>query len=140
MFNRIISTLTNSADKGSGDNSKNELERAGVFIKKIDEIPEILADKIDEIILKEEFYKIASFAGGEFIIEYIDDKSYSLCYHLYFQDKKDATYDVTSQKQKNNSDRLSDAAKKELKDQKTIKFDISEPSEEFRKKYKLVKI
>lgn len=135
-----ISDLLNSVDKVLGDNSKNDSERAGVFIKKIDEIPEILADKIDEIILKEEFYKIASFAGGEFIIEYIDDKSYSLCYHLYFQDKKDATYDVTSQKQKNNSDRLSDAAKKELKDQKTIKFDISEPSEEFRKKYKLVKI
>ena len=135
-----ISDLLNSVDKVLGDNSKNDSERAGVFIKKIDEIPEILADKIDEIILKEEFYKIASFAGGEFIIEYIDDKSYSLCYHLYFQDKKDATYDVTSQKQKNNSDRLSDAAKKELKDQKKIKFDISEPSEEFRKKYKLVKI
>ena len=135
-----ISDLLNSVDKVLGDNSKSDSARADVFIKKIDEIPEIFADKIKEIILKEEFYKIASFVGGEFIIEYIDDKSYSLCYHLYFQDKKDATYDVTSQKQKNNSDRLSDEAQKELKAQKTIKFDISEPSEEFRKKYKLVKI
>ena len=41
MFNRIISTLAGSVDKSSGDNSKNELERNGIFIKKIDEIPEI---------------------------------------------------------------------------------------------------
>lgn len=136
MFNRIVSSLKNSGDKVT---ENNELERKGVFIKKIEEIPETFEEKINEIILKEEFYKIASFVGGEFIIEYIDDKSYSLCYHLYFQDKKDAPYDVTSQKQKNNISRLSDEAQKELKDQKTIKFDISEPSEEFRKKYKITK-
>lgn len=136
MFNRILSSLANSGDKVT---ENNELERKGVFIKKIEEIPEIFEEKINEIILKEEFYKIASFVGGEFIIEYIDDKSYSLSYHLYFQDKKDAPYDVTSQKQKNSISRLSDAAQKELKDQKTIKFDISEPSEEFRKKYRITK-
>lgn len=139
MFNRIISNLT-GGDKAGSNDSKNELERAGVFIKKLDEIPEIFAEKINEIILKEEFYKIASFAGGEFIIEYIDDKSYSLCYHLYFQDQKDATYEVNSKKQQNNMSRLSDEAQKDLKRQKTVKYDIPEPSEEFRKKYKLVKI
>lgn len=57
-----------------------------------------------------------------------------------FSDKKGANYDVSSKKQQNNSSRLSDEAQKELKAQKTIKLDIPEPSEEFRKKYKLVKI
>ena len=126
MFDKIFS----NDDKKSEDTSR-------VIIKKIEDIPPYYADKINDTILKEEFYKIALFLGGEFIIEYVDEKNYTCTYTLYFQNKKDDAYKITAATQPMDMTRLSAEVKKDLETQKNIKFEISEPSEEVRQKYTL---
>ena len=136
MINRIFSNLpnwTDSNDKGSSGGFFRTL------IKNIDEIPSIFEDNINEIILNEELYKVSSFIGGQFIIEYVDSKSYTLYFQLFFQDKKGSTYETATKKKPMDMARLSDLAQKDLESHKTIKFDIPELSEVVRKKYKIVK-
>ena len=111
-----------------------------VFVKSIDEITEVFADKINEIILKEEFYKATIFLGGDFFVEYVDEKAYTHYCKLYFQKRDDSTYNLETKKQRVDMERLAPEARKELENKKQVKFEIPEPSEEIRKKYELVKI
>lgn len=140
MFNRILSNLTGSANKNNND-SDNTLKPPvkGLFIQKIDEIPEVFAEKINDIILKEEFYQASHFLGGDFNIEYIDENTYTCYCKFYFRGKDNSTYDLETKKQRLDIARISEEAKKELQDSKIIKYDITEPSAEIRRKYTLHK-
>ena len=111
-----------------------------VIIEKIDDVVEYYKDAVNEIILKEEFYKMSSFLSGKFFINYVETNNYTCAYELYFQESKGDSYKLETQSKPLDMSRLSDEAQKDLKTQKTVKYDIPEPSEEFRKKYKLVKI
>ena len=66
-----------SSNKGNDEKNFGTTETKSIFVKSIDEITEIFADKINDIILKEEFYKASIFLGGEFFVEYIDEKTYT---------------------------------------------------------------
>lgn len=89
--------------------------------------------------MNEEFYKIALFLNGDFIINYVDDKSYTCEYAIYFQDQQDSAYKIEAKSNLLDMTRLSEDVQKELESQKIIKFEISEPDENVRKNYKLVK-
>ena len=126
-------------EKFFSNEDKKSMEDSRAIIKKLEDIPPYYSEKINDTILNEEFYKIALFLGGEFIVAYLDEKNYTCAYNLYFQVKEDKTYKLTATSEPMDITRLSADAKKELAEQQTVKFEIPEPSEEVRKNYKLVK-
>lgn len=136
----FIRNLANAVgdDKKSEDSSSTSTSR--VIIRKIEDIPSVhYSDKITEIILNESLYKASIFLNGDFSVDYVDDKSYTCSYVLYFQDKKDETYKVAAKSKPMDITRLSAEARKDLETHKSIKFEIPDPPEETRKNYKLVK-
>ena len=136
----FIRNLANAVgdDKKSEDSSSTSSSR--VIIRKIEDIPSVhYSDKITEIILNESLYKASIFLNGDFSVDYVDDKSYTCSYVLYFQDKKDETYKVAAKSKPLDITRLSEEARKDLETHKSIKFEIPDPPEETRKNYKLVK-
>lgn len=125
-------------DKKSEESSSTNTSR--VIIRKIEDVPSVhYSDKITEIILGENLYKAAIFLNGDFSVDYVDDKSYTCSYVLYFQDKKDETYKVAAKSKPLDITRLSEEARKDLVTHKSIKFEIPDPPEETRKNYKFVK-
>ena len=138
----FIRTLTGSMtdDKKSEEPSGASSLSSRVIIRKIEEIPSLhYADKLNEIILSEELYKSAIFLNGDFSVDYVNDKSYTCSYILYFQDKKDETYKIAAKSKPLDMAKLSPEAKKDLETNKSIKFEVPEPTLEVRKSYKLVK-
>jgi len=136
----FIRNLANAVgdDKKSEDSSSASTSR--VIIRKIEDIPSVhYSDKITEIILSESLYKASIFLNGDFSVDYVDDKSYTCSYILYFQDKKDETYKIAAKSKPLDITRLSAEARKDLETNKSIKFEIPDPPEETRKNYKLVK-
>ena len=137
----FIRTLANAVadDKKSEENSgKGESSR--VIIRKLEEIPAVhYADKINEIILNEGLRKASIFLNGDFSIDYVDEKSYTCSYILYFQDKADETYKIAAKSKPLDFARLSAEARKDLETNKSVKFEVPDPPEEVRKNYKLVK-
>lgn len=136
----FIRNLANAVgdDKKSEDSSSTSSSR--VIIRKIEDIPSVhYSNKITEIILNESLYKASIFLNGDFSVDYVDDKSYTCSYVLYFQDKKDETYKVVAKSKPLDITRLSEEARKDLETHKSIKFEIPDPPEETRKNYKLVK-
>lgn len=136
----FIRNLANAVgdDKKSEDSSSTSSSR--VIIRKIEDIPSVhYSNKITEIILNESLYKASIFLNGDFSVDYVDDKSYTCSYVLYFQDKKDETYKVAAKSKPLDITRLSEEARKDLETHKSIKFEIPDPPEETRKNYKLVK-
>lgn len=137
----FIRTLANAVadDKKSEENSgKGESSR--VIIRKLEEIPAVhYANKINEIILNEGLRKASIFLNGDFSIDYVDEKSYTCAYILYFQDKVDETYKIAAKSKPLDFARLSAEARKDLETNKSVKFEVPDPPEEVRKNYKLVK-
>lgn len=139
MMDFIRAVATAIADeKKSGETS--DAENTRTIIRKIEDIPAIhYGNKLTEIILNEEFYKAAIFLSGDFIVDYVDEKAYTCSYVLYFQNKKDETYKVAAKSKLLDITRLSSEAQKDLETNKSVKFEVPEPSKEVRKSYKLVK-
>ena len=105
----------------------------------INDIVKIYSDKINETALNEEIGSATIFVGGEFSIDYVDEKSYTCSYKLFFQDKNAETYEIKAGSKPLDIQRLKKEALQELTEQKNIKFDIPELTEEVRGTYKVVR-
>ena len=105
----------------------------------IDDIVKIYSDKINETALNEELTGATIFVGGEFSIDYVDERSYTCSYVLYFKDKIGETYSVKAGSNPLDIQRLKPEASKELTEQKNIKFGIPKLTEEVRNTYKIVR-
>ena len=129
---------------GSGKKNKTSSESEQPAARKysyvtIDDIVKIYSDKINETALNEELTGATIFVGGEFSIDYDDERSYICSYVLYFKDKTGETYSVKAGSKPLDIQRLKLEALKELTEQKNIKFDIPELTEEVRNTYKIVR-
>lgn len=135
-FLRTVASVI-ADDKKSDGAPKND---SRVIIRKLEEIPSLYyADKLNEIILTQELQKAAIFLNGDFSIDYVDEKSYTCSYELYFQERNDDTYKIAAKSKPLDIMRLSEEARSDLTANKSIKFEVPSPSEDVRKNYKLVK-
>ena len=135
-FLRTVASVI-ADDKKSDSTPKGD---SRVIIRKLEEIPSLYyADKLNEIILTQELQKAAMFLNGDFSIDYVDEKSYTCSYELYFQERNDDTYKIAAKSKPLDIMRLSEEACKDLTTNKSIKFAVPYPPEDVRKKYKLVK-
>ena len=141
MINFIRNLANAATDTTKAEEPSRTNDSSRVIIHKLEEIPaKYYSDKVNEIILTEELRKASTFLSGDFIIDYVDEKSYTCSYMLYFQDKSNETYKVGAKSKPLDIMRLSAEARNDLEKNNPVKFEIPEPSEEIRKNYKLVKI
>ena len=136
VIGEIINSIAKNANEAPSSTSAKTIKRSFV---KINDIPQIYSERINEIVLNEEISKPSIFIGGEFNIDYTDEKSYKCSYVLYFQDKSGESYEIKAGSKPLDITRLEPESAKELESQKTIKFDIPEMSEEVRGNYKVTR-
>ena len=85
--------------------------------------------------IQEEESSHTKYVGGEFSLNYIDEKNYNCAYRLFFQGEDKKLYEVSAKSKPLSSYYLSMNVRGELKTEHTIKFEILEPSTEARDKY-----
>ena len=112
------------------DSSGNIVETfLGAFISsnmEIDELAKVYSEELDKIILKEMDNNL-SYVGGNFHMDYINEKTFGLSFELFFQDenKEWVKKAATSKPQPKNY--LTYDAFAELRESKKISFEIDPP-------------
>lgn len=101
----------------------------------IEELQVVYTKNLDKIILNEEQTSSNKYVGGEFSFNYIDDDHYDCAYKLFFMDKNKQIFEISTKSKPFDSSFLNSATRDELKAEKTIKFEIPEPSREARDKF-----
>lgn len=102
---------------------------------KIDDFPEMFSEKIIGVILQEEKNNKSTYIGGDFHINYIDESRYSCSYELYFKDNAENPYKIAAESKPISNAKLFPESIKELAAEKTITFEIPEPSPDERKNF-----
>ena len=96
----------------------------------LDEIKNIYTQSLDKIIIRHEKETNNTYVSGEFKVSYLDEKYYEVSYDLYFQDKNEKWIKMSSKSNPISSERrLKPEAIAELRDKKTVAYEIFPPSE-----------
>lgn len=75
------------------------------------------------------------YVGGNFHINYIDEKNHYFSYELYFQDNDEEIYKTEGKSKPLSNKKLFPETRKELAEEKIITFEIPEPSQAERDVY-----
>ena len=102
---------------------------------KIEDFPKMFSGKIIKIIVQEEKETGREYVGGNFHINYIDEKNHYFSYELYFQDNDEEIYKTEGKSKPLSNKKLFPESRKELAEAKIITFEISEPSQAERDVY-----
>lgn len=102
---------------------------------KIEDFPKIFSGKMIELIVQEEKETKREYVGGNFHINYIDEKNHYFSYELYFQDAEEEIYKIEGKSKALSNEKLFPEARKELAEDKIITFEIPEPSQAERDVY-----
>lgn len=135
----LFGELFGGSKNSKADSTSAQPSARKYFYVKIEDIVKIYSDKINDTALNEELIGATIFVGGEFSIDYVDERSYTCSYNLFFQDKNGETYSVKAGSKPLDIQRLKTEAAKELTEQKNIKFEIPELTEAVRKSYKIIR-
>lgn len=102
----------------------------------LDELLNSYGDNLDKIIIREEHDKKCTYLGGELRISCTDEKHYNCGYSLYFEDADESVHTVEAKSKPLEIKFLTEDFQRDLKKAGVLKFEIDEPSEETRLKYK----
>ncbi len=95
----------------------------------LDEIKNIYTNPLDKIIIHHEKESNNKFISGEFKVSYLDENHYEVSYDLYFQNINEKWIKMSSKSNPIESARkLKPEAIAELRDKKTIIYEINQPS------------
>ena len=95
----------------------------------IEDFPNLFGDKVEKIILDKEKESGTSYVGGNFNVEYIDDKNYRCAFDLYFEDKDGKVNKSSAASDPLSTSNLTPKALQELQAARIIKFEIPDPNE-----------
>ena len=101
----------------------------------LEDLQRVYTKYIDKIILKEEYDDDVKYVGGEFNLNYIDDDHYDCDYKLFFMDKAKKISELSTKSKPFDAYYLDAKTRDELKEEKTIKFEIPEPSRSVRDEF-----
>ncbi|MBR2773400.1 MAG: hypothetical protein IKD73_00220 [Selenomonadaceae bacterium] len=102
----------------------------------LEELLNTYGDALDKIILREEQDKRCTYLGGELRISRLDDKNYDCGYSLYFEDADESVHTLEAKTKPLEMKFLTKDFQQSLITDGVLKFEIDEPSEEARLKYK----
>lgn len=101
-----------------------------------EDLQRVYGEEINEVILDEESTSGRKYVGGEFILDYVDEKKFGCSFSLYFQDAQKKFLKRSAKTGELSMSPLVPELRDELKAEKVIKFDIPEPDDEARAEYK----
>lgn len=93
----------------------------------IEDFPDIFGYKMEKIILDKEKESGTSYVGGNFNVEYIDDKNYRCAFDLYFEDKDGKVNKSSAASDPLSTSNLTPKALQNLQGARIIKFEIPVP-------------
>lgn len=101
----------------------------------LEDLQRVYTKTIDEVIFKEEDKSNSRYVGGEFNLDYVSDKAYTVGYKLFFRNEQKKIFELEAQSRELNIGKLSAKVREQLREEKNIKFEIPEPSQDARDKH-----
>lgn len=98
----------------------------------LEDLQRVYTKTIDEVIFKEEDKSNTKYVGGEFNLDYVSEKSYTVGYRLFFQNEQKKIFEIEAKSREISIAKLSGKVREQLKNEKNIKFEIPEPSQSAR--------
>ena len=101
----------------------------------LEDLQRVYTKTIDEVIFKEEDKSNSRYVGGEFNLDCVGEKSYTVGYKLFFQNEQKKIFELEAKSRELSITKLSAKVREQLAAEKNIKFEIPEPSQSARDKY-----
>lgn len=101
----------------------------------LEDLQRVYMKTIDEVIFKEEDKSNSRYIGGEFNLDYVSEKGYTVGYRLFFQNEQKKIFELGAKSREISISKLSATVREQLKAEKNIKFEIPEPSQSARDKH-----
>ena len=101
----------------------------------LEDLQRVYTKTIDEVIFNEEDKSNSRYVGGEFNLDYVSDRSYTVGYKLFFQDSQKKIFELEAKSRELSVAKLSNKVREQLKAEKNIKFEIPEPSQSARDRH-----
>ena len=101
----------------------------------LEDLQRVYTKTVDKVILTEEDKSNTKYVGGEFNLDYVSEKSYTVGYKLFFQNEQKKIFELEAKSRELDISKLSQKVRDQLKAEKNIKFEIPEPSQNVRDKH-----
>ena len=101
----------------------------------LEDLQRVYTKTVDEVIFKEEDKSNSRYVGGEFNLDYVSEKGYTVGYKLFFQNEQKKIFELEAKSRELSISKLSAKVREQLAAEKNIKFEIPEPSQSARDKY-----
>ena len=130
MPNKIFEAAENFFNEVSKQLNRLELSTS------LEELIDNCGNALDKIILREEQDKNCSYIGGELKISCLNETNYECAYSLYFENADETVHTLEAKTKPLEIKFLTKSFQQILKKSNVLKFEIDEPSEEARLRYK----
>ena len=101
----------------------------------LEDLQRVYTKTVDEVIFKEEDKSNSRYVGGEFNLDYVSEKGYTVSYKLFFQNEQKKIFELEAKSRELSISKLSAKVREQLAAEKNIKFEIPEPSQSARDKH-----
>jgi len=101
----------------------------------LEDLQRVYTKTVDEVILREEDKSNSKYVGGEFNLDCVNERSYTVGYRLFFRNEQKKIFELEARSRELDISRLSLVVREQLKADKNIKFEIPEPSANVRDKH-----
>lgn len=101
----------------------------------LEDLQRVYTKTVDEVILREEDKSNSKYVGGEFNLDCVSEKSYTVGYRLFFRNEQKKIFELEARSRELDISKLSLIVREQLKADKNIKFEIPEPSASVRDKF-----
>lgn len=101
----------------------------------LEDLQRVYTKTVDEVILREEDKSNSRYVGGEFNLDCVNERSYTVGYRLFFRNEQKKIFEIEARSHELDISRLSLVVREQLKADKNIKFEIPEPSASVRDKH-----
>ena len=101
----------------------------------LEDLQRVYMKTVDEVILREEDESNSKYVGGEFNLDCVSEKGYTVGYRLFFRNEQKKISELEAKSRELDISKLSQKVREQLRADKNIKFEIPEPSASARDKY-----
>lgn len=101
----------------------------------LEDLQRVYMKTVDEVILREENESNSKYVGGEFNLNCVSEKGYTIGYRLFFRNEQKKISELEAKSRELDISKLSQKVREQLRADKNIKFEIPEPSASARDKY-----
>ena len=101
----------------------------------LEDLQRVYMKTVDDVILREEDKSNSKYVGGEFNLDCVSEKSYTVGYRLFFRNEQKKISELEAKSRELDISKLSQKVREQLRADKNIKFEIPEPNQSARDRY-----